>query len=109
MPKVAQLASQCPAFIHSWTLLKFFTGQLSFTALDLIQNLVFIKIILMPSLPQRAIVSHFCHFFLSGFGHRESELVQLYLSSLPEHPATNYTCQRQFPSKLAGGGVWRST
>lgn len=69
MPKVTEHVKSLPTFTCCWTRLKYLTGQFSFTALTLTQNLLFIKIVPTPSLPQRAIVPHFFRFLLSSLGH----------------------------------------
>lgn len=65
MPKVTEPIKSLPTFTCCWALLKYLTGQFSFTALALTQNLVFIKMVPTPSLPQRAIMPHFFPFLLS--------------------------------------------
>lgn len=66
-PQVTPLVNPCPPLLLPDPAGAFHCQQ-SCSALDLRQSLVFIEIILMPSLPQRATVPHFCQFLLSGLG-----------------------------------------
>lgn len=108
-PPVTQLVNPCPAFPQCWAPLTFSMASSRSLLWVLHKIRLFSKIRSDVLTPPRAGVACFCQCVLSGPGHCESGLVQLHLFPHPEHPATNYTRQRPFPSNLAGGGVWRRT